>query len=393
MRLIYLMIILSLFLSGCTPPLSIEEKAIISMAGFDKKDNKIQVTAFIQNPAVLGKARAGAQKDERPVSILKTEGNTIDFAVHWSSNFVPRHVDWNHMQVVILGEELAEEGISHVLDFIQRQPEASTLPFIFICKGITTRELFERAFEFTDSPSRYIQEIIAPSREHTNFREVRVYNLLNDLNSPLTDIVVNGIRLAKKKHYVTAGGHETFYITNTLGVLKHGKLAGWMDKKASSGYMWVKEDRWDHAVELKNERYKVYVNHDITTNKPDIKVNFRGKDIKNIEIEVDIESKISEISHSRMPLTTQTIHLFEKDLEVYVEERVRHMIEVSQKMGADILGLGYQVRKANQKYWEQYKTEWAEKIYPRIHVDVIIHVQVENTGDIVEKTETNIENK
>lgn len=387
------MMMISSILSSCSPPLPIEEKAIISMAGFDKKEDKIQITAFIQNPAVLGKARAGAQKDEKPVSLLKTEGQTIDHAVHWSSNFVPRHIDWNHMQVVIIGEELARDGLSQVMDFLQRQPEASTLSFVFITKGITARELFEKAFNFTDAPSRRIQELVAPSREHTNFREVRVYNILNDLDSPLSDIIVNGIRLGKLEHYVTAGGHETFYLTNTVGVIKHGKLIGWLDKKASSGLMWVTEDRWDHAVQLKNERYDVYVNHDITSNKPSIKVIFQGNQIRKIEIQVDIVSKISEFSSNQFPLTIETIQLFEKDLEVYVEERVRRLVEMSQEMGADVIGLGYDVRKKNQRYWEQHKKEWAKKIFPQIPVKVTITEQVENTGDIIEKTETNIEAK
>lgn len=389
-----LILIMSLVLTACSFPIAIEDKSIISLVGFDKKEDKIQVTALIQNPKVVGRTQQGGKgPEERPVAILKTEGNTIDHAVHWSSNFVPRHIDWNHVQIVIVGEKLARSGLQPVLDFLQRQPEAASIPYLFVAKKREARDIIEKSLKFTDPPTMILEETVLPAVEHNNLRELRVYEILNELNSYLSDLTIPGIFMGSTDNYQTAGGHETYQISNELGVLRNGKLVGWLDKEASAGFLWIEEDRWDHAVQLRLKDKKAYVNHDITSNESQKHITFSNHKIEKVLIQLHITSKISEISGNDFKLDHAFFNAMEKGMNNFVKERVEKAVKLSQQYKTDIFGLGYEVRKMNQSYWEANKNRWKQEIYPNLPVEVQVQSIIENTGEIVELLETRQETK
>ncbi len=127
----------------------------MSTIAFDKDDDEIVVTVELFQSSLAGKNKSeGGQSGVLKASlIVQSRGATIPWAVRDLARKVSRRVYWSQAQTVIVGEELARDGLTEVLDMWNKEIELRRTVILLIAKGkawnILTRS--QRGLESTSS--------------------------------------------------------------------------------------------------------------------------------------------------------------------------------------------------------------------------------------------------
>ena len=132
--LISLIICFLFFSSGCWDKKEIEEQAFVIGLALDKgnkQDNNIIVTFQIALPQAFV---AEAQSDE-PFWNISMEAANITEAEYQLAKEMNQIPNLEHCQVILIGEELAREGLNEYLDFLIRTHEVRRMINIGIVQG------------------------------------------------------------------------------------------------------------------------------------------------------------------------------------------------------------------------------------------------------------------
>ncbi|WP_245552849.1 Ger(x)C family spore germination protein [Brevibacillus massiliensis] len=135
-----------LLLTGCWDRKEVNDLAIVTAAGVDKKAGKtieLSVQVFIPKaagtgPGGLGEGGGGGTA---PQTLVRSAvGVTIAEAMAKLQEEFPRKIFWGHNDVFIIDEKLAKEGIRPHIDFLLRHPQTRERAFVFISRD-TAREI------------------------------------------------------------------------------------------------------------------------------------------------------------------------------------------------------------------------------------------------------------
>jgi spore germination protein KC len=127
-----------ILLSGCWDRQEVNDLALVTAAGIDKKsDETIELTVLVYIPKDGGSQQSmeGSGGDGGNQKLVRSaEGTTIADAMSKLQEKLPRLIFWGHSEVFIFDEDLAKNGISCHIDFIIRHPQLRERSQIFISK-------------------------------------------------------------------------------------------------------------------------------------------------------------------------------------------------------------------------------------------------------------------
>src|SRR5699024_7954334 len=108
-KCIVTLLILTLLLSGCWDRRELNELGITMALGIDKIENEYVVSAQVVVPSEVSmKASTGRSA----VTLYKASGDTIYEAFRRMTKNSPRKIYPGHLQILVLSEDLAKEGIA-----------------------------------------------------------------------------------------------------------------------------------------------------------------------------------------------------------------------------------------------------------------------------------------
>lgn len=110
---IILLVFITPLLSGCWNSRELNELSITSGLGIDKVDGKYVFTTQIINPSEVAKERAPKRT---VVTTLAEKGDTLFEAWRKMTKKSATKMYFSHVRVLIIGEDLAKEGVSKILD-------------------------------------------------------------------------------------------------------------------------------------------------------------------------------------------------------------------------------------------------------------------------------------
>ncbi|MFK4996770.1 hypothetical protein ACI2OX_02230 [Bacillus sp. N9] len=111
---ILLISLIPFLLSGCWGKLELEERDYAVVLGLDKAkdDHLIDVTFQIANPQV-GSSDTSTAENEPPSDIVTVSAPDILSAKELANSVLPRKVSFDHLRIIIIGEELAKTTLFH----------------------------------------------------------------------------------------------------------------------------------------------------------------------------------------------------------------------------------------------------------------------------------------
>ena len=156
--IVYVLFIM-LILSSCNGGSQISDLAIVTAIGIDREGDDIVLTCEVSNP-LYNPEVDGVSSASKSVVFIHGKGKTLVEAIINISLDFDRELFFSHANVLILGEDLAKEGIIKNLDYLLRAQEPREDLKIVVAKGSKASEIMRVRGDLNLSVGLYISNLL-----------------------------------------------------------------------------------------------------------------------------------------------------------------------------------------------------------------------------------------
>ncbi|WP_286908923.1 Ger(x)C family spore germination protein [Clostridium sp. UBA1652] len=377
-RIFIVAIIISFTLTGCWDQQELDFVFIVSGVGIDKlEDGQIKLTLLSTYPKAnksSGSNLSSSPLDEFILISEKGEG-MVDICSKISKK-LSRKLVFSQLEGIIIGEEMAKNGLEEVLDFFPRMPEIPMKAFITFSKGKAIDAL---------SLKSYLE-----------YNSVKKIDKLRDLNTATKMYIKDFIYMINESGIqpciCVVGEYDIIGDScenneKTVGVIggavfNEDKLIKFIGIKELKGIMIVKNKLRQNYICVNADKLKKSgkVSGEITKVKTRVTPTIDNGEI-SIEIDVFMEANIIDSSAGLDFSEVKNIHyienLYSKDIENLVNDTIKY---VKHNCGVDVFGFGTIIHGKYPKQWHSlYKDNWDE-LWKTININVNSKVKIKGTG-------------
>jgi spore germination protein KC len=379
-------IILLIFCTSCWNQRELNELSIAMGLGIDKSsEDQYEVTLQVVIPQEVKEPSYYT-----PVKVYSQRANSLFEAFRKLTTEVPRKVYLPHFRVMVIGEELAKEGISDLLDMVIRDHEFRSDFFIIISKdGYSAKDVLEIMTPFEKIPSQEIYSILETSETAwAPTLGVKLDELVTNLKTRGVEVVLTGVTIkgkgdssSKSKKNVEKLNPISVLQMKDVAVFKEDKLIGWLNEKESKGYNYIinNVESTVGAVKCPDQEETVI----IEIKKVDTSVKSILEDGQpQIKIISAIKANIGEVRCKLDLKDPETIKEVEKNFELQVKDILQSAVKVAQeKYKSDIFGFGRTIHESYPKVWRTLENNWDER-FENLPISYEIKAEIDLTGTI-----------
>jgi spore germination protein KC len=380
-------LILCTLLTGCWNRIELNELAIGIGMGVDKSDDQYTVTFQVVNPGEIAAKAGGGSKT--PVIVYKSTGKTLLEAIRRMTTTAPRKIYAAHLRMVILGDELAKEGISEVLDLLSRDQELRTDFYFAVAKDARAEDVLKVLTPLEDIPSNKLFSSLETSEEAwAPSATLTLDQLIEELVSDGKEVKLTGIRIdgdvqaGKSKQNLEEIEPLTQLQYQGLAVFKGDKLIGWLNESESKGLHYALDKVKSTIVTISCPKEEGNAGIEILQTKTDLVAGIKdGKPQGTIKIQA--EGNVAEVGCKGLDLTkSKKIAELEKRAEKDIKDKINAALKVTQnKYESDLFGFGEAIHRSNPEYWKKNKDNW-NQLFTEMPVKVDIDLKIRRTGTI-----------
>ena len=376
-RIILLLIIISL--TGCYDSKELNNIAILTATEINKVDDNYIINAEVVNPQAPDKQATKAS----PFIIYTGTGKTIQEAYRQIKLSSSRYLYPEHLQVLIINENLAKQDISEVLDFYLRDPSIRTEFYILIGRD---KDILSITTPIEEISSSSINETI---KTNNRFQGVTNLTTLNELTimflNPNNEIILPSIKLKNKKkesdteENINNTKTDTMYELSGLAIFKDNKLLGYLDNNQSISYNILKNQVKSSILTYQCEKDN-YLSAEIIDSKSKIT-------IKNNQININVEANttINESNCNLKLNENKNISSLEKDLAIYLKNNLENDINyIRDNYNSDVFGFLDEIYKHNYKEYLKIKDNWYKDTYKNYPINITTKINIVSKGNIME---------
>ncbi|KKO50770.1 Ger(x)C family spore germination protein [Paenibacillus sp. DMB20] len=377
-----------LFLQGCWDAREIPQLAIVSSMGIDKSatDNQYHVSFQVVNPSEISAGITGAGGGRTtPVTVYSSHGKTIFEAIRNASITWPRQLFFSHTRIIIIGEELAREGIADLLDLFERMNETRLTSRVMIARESTAEEVLSTIAPIEKIPANAVNgRLKFTSMLLSQNMEIQVDDIIRALGTPGTEPVINGIRLIGNKEQ----GHKQKNVEQTepqvhteisgIAIFKDGKLKKWIDGMDARGVVRVQNKIKSSADVLDCKEKKDAISIELLRSTTKVKAQLRGGE-PFIHIAVKQEGSLNEIMCGINLQRPEEIAKLEQQWSELVKEEVMGAVRAAQKEKCDVFGFSQALNRDNPDGWKKVAKKW-DALFAECEVHVTVDSFIRHSG-------------
>ena len=381
---ICLLLFVAFLLTGCGNYRELNDLAITTGIAFDIKEDQYIVSYMIANS---NKVETDSKGSETKSTIYEGRGNTISSAYIDLNSKNPKIPYISHLEVVIISEDLAKQGMLEALDFLMRNPESRKEFYIVLSKGVEAGALLKTLTPLESFPSQNIAEIIKSNNDDQSTIIMQKYSdVITDLLDQGVEPIINGIELEGDKNEgqiqdsLEKATPSAPMKIDTIGVFKKDKLLGWTNHDETVGINIINNSTGFVLLETKcDDKYMTSTLKDIKTEPV---ITFEN-DIPKIKLKIKADGAILEMQCKRNLEETKVMKELEKDFSERLKQIINETLNTTQKeYKSDIFGFGNYIYKNNLKKWNVINEKWDEEIFPNITIDVAVDINLNNKGSL-----------
>lgn len=366
-------------LTGCYDNKELNNIAILTATEINKIDNNFIINAQVVNPQAPDKS----SNIEAPFIIYTGTGKTIQEAYRQIKLSSSRYLYPEHLQIVIINENIAKEDITQILDFYLRDPSIRTEFNVLIGK--------DENILSTTTPIDQISSSSILKTLETNNRFLGVSNLttLNELTimslNPNTEIILPSIKIdnVEEESDTTENTNSTkvnsMYKLSGLAIFKDNKLLDYLTNNESLSYNIIKNHISSSIITYECEKDK-YLSAEIISSKS--KITTKNK---KINLDINIKATINESACNLKLNNNKNIKLLESNLETYLENNISKDINnIRNKYNSDVFGFLDEIYKHDYKTYLKVKDNWYNDTYKTIPININTKINIISKGNIME---------
>lgn len=405
-------ILLMLFVSACFDAREIGEYAYVSMLGLDEGvTDTIRLTFHIPEFQTSGTGTDSGmggdgsnEKEKTEKEVITIDAPSLLSGVAILNNSIPKILNFMHMKVIIISEELAKSGkAGETVAGLMKYRQIRGITNIIVCKG--TAQEFIKAFKPYQGGliTETVEELITRSESTgfiTNYTFRDMYNRikspttqflgiygavnegknLKDDGSSFTGFKIPGDYLAGETPVKGGPKVELFGSAVFDGDKMVGTLTGFETQMVCLVHDTLKRAAFTIQDPLSPD---LYIPIEIKEfEKPKVKIDLSGNKPK-IHLEIKLEGDITSIPSRIHYEETKKNKVLEQAFEEFIKTGIERTFLKSRQLKVDVFDFG---RTAIKQFmtipqWEEYK--WAEK-FLEAELDARVDFTIRRTGKTID---------
>ncbi|MDP4089104.1 MAG: Ger(x)C family spore germination protein [Bacillota bacterium] len=362
-------LLINMLLPGCWDAREINELGLVMAVGVDKSENEkggYRVSVQIAKPSdAAGGGPMGGGGGGSPVWVGAADGQTIFDAIRNVAKFSSRRVMWAHNNVIIIGEGLAQEGITPIVDFFSHNPELRMKTWVAVTRG-KAEGLIGTNTGIEKIPGISIARLYLYGELPARSIKTDMVSLLRDYKSETIQPLLSELRLITPAESGTGSNQIEL---EGGAVFKKDKLVGFLSAEEARGLDWMRGEArssiitvfltgtGEKAISVELRRIKVKVTPDWDGQKAKFNINFKAE---------------GSITEQDGPLQAD-IDAFKSEVQKAVNDRVKRNLKTTIKavqtdFNSDVVGFG-------RTFHIKYKDLWNKglgKRWPELYSNAVI---------------------
>lgn len=379
-----ILILFSLVITGCWDMREINQLALVMVVGVDKEkeSHDVRVTVEIAKPT----STTSILKSDASSSVwtASSTGKDIFEAIRNLATFSSRRIMWAHNNVIIIGESLAKDDITPIIDFFNRNPELRMRTWIAVAKG-NAKDLFEVKTGIENISGLSLSRVFTNTKFNAVSFKADMMDVFSEYLDESRQVIIPVVSL--KKRLIEEGEENKQYrkeqiVISGAAIFKNTVLAGWLNEKETRGLNWILQTSSNRLVSVSclNDSHKKIT---IELNKIRVKTKSILTDNQpSFTISLTTSGGIAEEDCLKPGIHTaeQLKAIVKESVQRTMKSEVEQAIQKLQKdLKSDVIGLGEVVHRQHKKVWKRTLKENWEQIFPEVKVDVNVHVAIDNT--------------
>ena len=362
-------------LSGCFDRRELDTMGIVLGVAIDKAEQKglTEVTVQMANPVKSGSGGEGGEGKEGPSAFINVSesGGNINFIVRQMQRKMSRQIYVAHNQVLLLGEELAKNGVRDALDFFARAPEARMTVYVFVAQG-KAKAALEVIPEFEKVPSTELAKILKDQKITSRAPIVTEFEFLSSIISKTTAAVAPIVSIVNdnETERLSVAGCGVFKDSVMVGALNEKETRGllFVKNKVKTGVMQLDILNTPATIEIRNASSKVT---------PVLYTDGTAKFLVDVDMTVGIGDQSGTVNLASPEHAGAIVSAAEAE----VQGEILSAVDKSKTLDADIFGFGEYLHRRYPEQWKQMEEKWGE-LYKKITVEVTVKAKANGNGRI-----------
>lgn len=367
--ILVLCIILTTDLVACWDQKIYENSGFVLQIGFEP-DGPDKILMSFLTPVIDPNAKEHEE-------LIYAESNLLREFRENAKKISDKLLEGGKIQQMLISDSLAKKGTNNLLEIIEREPIDPPIVHIVVVEG-SVLELEKASRGFVDKPRKlsiYIRDLIENNIKSAYVPESRVFEFSTKYFSPGIDPIVPIIKLQTNKGKgIEVMGSALFSGDKMVGKIDTKQtplLLAMMGKMKKTTFISKKVAYGNSENEKKGcvvdfGKYKQKLSVKIINNTP------------VVNISLNLHGALSEINWIKN-YDEKFQSSLEKTLSSEIKQECENVLNYTQEVGSDPIGIGDIVRAHYNSYWQNVK--W-EDVYKNVVFNVKVHVNIINHGAI-----------
>lgn len=393
------LIITALLNGGCWDRREIESLASVNTVGIDLADSGNMLVSFYTiNSSALGE-QSGGGGNEPPAYVTSVEARNIQQAVARYSEESPRMVRFRQLQAIIIGEDLARQGVGPVMDYFSRREDARRSIWVLVARGRARDILAEGQSPPEKLTSTGIRTIM---ERRPTFTSTRYPIVLGDFLTSMARIghepIASSVELSPAQEADTGGagggtgaaaggsaatGHR-MPVFSGAGVFRGDRLLGFLGPGETRGVLWLQGGVRGGEISLPADGQGDWASLAIERETTDVRPVVEGDKIRFI-VDIREEGFIISVNNEKVDVDDPaTLEMLEREKEEAIRQEVMAAVDRARSLQSDFLRLGDRLYRTQPDTWEKVKSDWNRTWFPRVEVAVNVECRLMHIGNTAE---------
>lgn len=342
---------LSLLLTGCWDREELNDRAIVLGWGMDKdKDGKYLASGLIYIPqsGTSSGGDGGSSSLSKQFKVFNGTGRSIMEAANQVQPKLSRKIFPGNRRMVVLGESLARDGLSHILDEYSRDKDLRLRADIIVVENDTAQHLLQMNYPLEDSPATGALKI------HENvgvLKDRAMLYFMQAMNNPGRSPTLPLLSLDGKNQSMQIAGTAVF--DDKL------KMKYKLNLKESYYYFWLVKKTKEFGITVPVEG-KGVVDLNLRHLKSKIRVRLE-QGIPKFDITLKGDAMIVE---NETPLQLDQVEDYKRvkeALDMKCKAEMQAFLKHIQQEKTDIVGFNGYVHRKYPQAWRKMEPTWSEQ--------------------------------
>ncbi|MFZ5627267.1 MAG: Ger(x)C family spore germination protein [Bacillota bacterium] len=382
--IIILLVSCLLLNSGCWNRKEAEKIQYALAVGVDRTpEGRVMLT--VQMP-LLEKLKSDKTSQGPKAWTISSGGETTFEAIRHLIMATGAKLFFSHMQVLIIGEEAARDGIEKYIDIFSSDQEFRATPYVLVARG-RAQQVLHDAPPYAPLPATFLKDQVEKVAFGTSATiKMKMGDFFAALASqgaqaPLA-AVIEPMTWQKYSKQVLGleeearGQLEPEKIPYMAGTafFRGTRLAGWLDAKETRGVLWVKGKVESGIIVVPQPGGGKISFEIIRLEKRKLTTDWRG-DRPFFRLELEVEGNIGDKSGFTNPATGPNLRKLEQSLRAAVADEIERAWLKQKKYRVDLFGLGAVLAAERPQAWERVRKRW-EVVMPAAELEMDIKVDI-----------------